>query len=477
MSQKICIIGGGPGGYVAAVRAAQLGAEVTLIEQDDLGGTCLHRGCIPSKIMRHAAELLEKLRKAEEFGLKLKGDLHADLKVLMEKKEKVIQNQVRGILRLLDHHKINYLRGFGTIEGPHRIKVKLPDGKTLEVPWESLILAPGSRTAGIPDFPFDGKRILSSDDALNLNEVPESILILGGGVIGCEFAFILDALGSQVIVVEALSRMLPLPSVDKGCSKILQREMKKRKIEFIVKSTVESIEEEGEKIRITIIPSPSATGARKRDGRPIVKEVAKLLVCTGRMPNTTGIGLEKIGARMDDKGWIVVDKGMKTSAPGVYAVGDALGPSKGMLAHIAWTEGGVAAENAAGGRKAMDYGVAPVAIFTMPEVAGVGLTESQARERGYRIRADSVHFRNLGKAHVIGELAGEAKIVSNAENRRILGVHMVGPHATDLIAEGALAIKSECTVDDLAETIHAHPTLAEIMVEVSHKALGRPLHG
>ena len=477
MSERICIIGGGPGGYVAAIRAAQLGAEVTLIEQDELGGVCLNRGCIPSKIMRHAAELLEKLHRAQEFGLKLNGNLHADLKSVMERKERVIQNQVKGIRRLLDHHKINYLKGFGTIKGPHCTTVKLLDGKILEVLWESLILAPGSRAAGIPAFPFDGKRILSSDHALNLHEVPESILIVGGGVIGCEFAFILDALGSQVIVVEALARMLPLPSVDEDCSKILQREMKKRKIGFMVNRTVERIEEEGEKIRITIVPSPLATDPRGRDRGPIIKEVAKLLVCIGRMPNTAGIGLERIGVRMDEKGWIVADEGMETSASGVYAVGDVLGPSKGMLAHVASTEGRVAAENAAGGTQAMDYRVAPVAIFTMPEVANVGLTEAQAREQGYHIRADSVLFRNLGKAQVIGELAGEVKIVSDAENRRILGVHMVGPHATDLIAEGALAIQSGCTVKDLAQTIHAHPTLAEIMLEASHKALDRPLHG
>ncbi len=477
MSQKICIIGGGPGGYVAALRAAQLGAEVTLIEGDKLGGVCLNRGCIPSKIMRHTAELLEKLHRAREFGLEIKGDFHADLKLLMERKERVIQNQEKGILRLLAHHKINYLRGFGTIEAPHCATVKLLDGKLLEAPWDSLILAPGARPADIPAFPFDGKRILSSDHALDLHEAPESILIVGGGVIGCEFAFILNALGSQVTVVEAFSRMLPLPSVDEDCSKTLQREMKKRKIGFMVNRTVERIEEKGGKIRITIAPSTLETDSGARDRGAIIKEAAKMLVCIGRAPNSAGIGLERIGVKTDEKGWIVADERMETSVSGVYAVGDVLGPSRGMLAHVASTEGRVAAENAVGGTQAMDYRVAPVAIFTMPEVANVGLTEARAREQGYQIRADRVLFRNLGKAQVIGELAGEVKIVSDAENGKILGVHIVGPHATDLIAEGALAIQSKCTVKDLAQTIHAHPTLSEIMLEASLKAMDEPLHG
>jgi dihydrolipoamide dehydrogenase len=477
MTTKITIIGAGPGGYVAAIRAAQLGAEVTVIEEDNVGGTCLNWGCIPSKIMITTAEMLEKLHRAQEFGLKLDGKALPDMQRLMARKEKVIQDQSKGILELFEHHKIRYLRGTGTIKDPGMALAQLEDGKTVEVPWDKLILASGTKPFDVPAFPFDGKRVLSSNHALGLEEVPESSVIVGGGVIGCEFAFILSSLGSQVTVVEALDRMLPLPSVDEDCSKVLQREMKKRKIKFIVKRTVDKVENIGEKLRVTIGPSPFIPDLKDKDKKPSTTEVDKMLVCIGRKPNTTGIGLEKLGLEMDEKGWVLANERMETNVPNVYAIGDVLGPPKIMLAHVASTEGLVAAENAMEGNRTMDYNVVPGAIFTTPEVANVGLSEAQAREQGYNVRAESVLFRSLGKAQVIGEIAGQAKIVSDAENGKILGVHIVGPHATDLIAEGTLAMKMGGTVTDLAQTIHAHPTLAEIMLETSFKALDRSLHG
>ncbi len=321
------------------------------------------------------------------------------------------------------------------------------------------------------------KKILSSNDALNLREIPESVLIAGGGVIGCEFAFILNALGAKVTVVEALSRILPLPSVDEDCSKVLEREMKKCKIKFFVHRTVEKIEHKGEKLRITISPSQFSDNPSEKDKKPLTEEADKILVCIGRKPLTTDIGLENIGVKKDEKGWIPVNENMETNVPGVYAIGDVLGPSGIMLAHVASAEGLVAAENAMGNTKKMNYDVVPGAIFTMPEVADVGLTEAQAREKCGNIRAETVLFRSIGKAHVMGEISGQAKIVSDAENGKILGVHIVGPHAADLIAEGTLAIQTGCTVKELAETIHAHPTLSEIMLEASFKSLDKSLHG
>ncbi|MGA2228309.1 MAG: dihydrolipoyl dehydrogenase [Syntrophobacteraceae bacterium] len=477
MAAKVAVIGAGPGGYVAAVRAAQLGAEVTVIEQDKVGGTCLNRGCIPSKIMITTAELLEKFHQAGEFGLRLEGKVFPDMQRLMARKEKVIQDQAKGILQLLDHHKIRYLRGKGIIEKQGLAVAQLEDGNNLEVPWDSLILAPGTQPFDFPAFPRDGEQVLSSDDALCLQEVPESIMILGGGVIGCEFAFLLSALGSRVSVVEALDRMLPLPSVDEDCSKVIQREMKKRKIQFMVKRTAQSVERSGGKLRVTIGPSPFIPDLGEREKQPLVVEVDKVLVCIGRRPCTQNMGLESIGVTLDPRGWIVADERMQTGVPGVYAVGDVLGPSKVMLAHVASMEGAVAAENAAGSGRSMDYGIVPGAIFTMPEVANVGLTEAQAREQGFPVRSDTVLFRTMGKAQVTGEIAGEAKIVSDAGTGRILGVHMVGARAADLIAEGTLALKMQCTVKDLAETIHAHPTLAEVMQEASLKAMDMSLHG
>lgn len=227
MTAKITIIGAGPGGYVAAIRAAQMGAEVTVIEKDNVGGTCLNWGCIPSKVMMITADIMKKFHKSREFGITLEGKVYPDMRGLMARKEKVIQDQAKGILRLLTHHKIRYLRGHGYIKGPHLAAVRQENGDILEVPWDRLILAPGTRPSDMPLFPYDGKKILSSNDALNLREIPESVLIVGGGVIGCEFAFILNALGAKVTVAEAMSRILPLPSVDEDCSKVLGREMKK----------------------------------------------------------------------------------------------------------------------------------------------------------------------------------------------------------------------------------------------------------
>ena len=477
MTSKITIIGAGPGGYVAAIRAAQLGAEVTLIEQDNVGGTCLNWGCVPSKVMRTSAEILEKFHRAQEFGINVTEKAYPDMQRLMARKEQVIRDHIKGIFKLLKHHKVSYLKGYAYIEGANSIKVKLPDNTIHEVPWDRLILAVGSQPLNITSFPFDGKKIISSNEALCLSEIPESLAIVGGGVIGCEFAFIFSALGSHVIVVEALSRLLPLPSVDENCSKVLQREMKKRKIKFIGNQTVERVEDKEGKCHVTIGPSPFDTIQKERGLTPQKVEVEKVLVCIGRKPNTANIGLEKLGVKTDENGWIIADERLQTSIPEVYAIGDVLGPAKIMLAHVASKEGLIAAENAMGRNRTMNYNLVPGAIFTMPEVANVGLTEAQAKKQGLNVRADTVLFRNVAKAQVIGEIAGEVKIVSDTETGRILGVHMIGPHATDLIGEGTLAIQMGCTVKELAETIHAHPTLAEIMVEASYKALGKALHG
>ncbi|MBW2096351.1 MAG: FAD-dependent oxidoreductase, partial [Deltaproteobacteria bacterium] len=383
MSVKIVIVGAGPGGYVAAVRAAQEGAEVTIIEKDEVGGTCLNRGCIPSKVMKTTAEMLDRFQRASEFGLAVHGPVIPDIQGLMTRKQKVVQDQVRGILKLLDHHKVRCLKGSGRIVAPDRIQVKMQGNDTEDVQWDRLILALGSEPMAIPGVPFDGKRIISSNEALNLTGIPDSVLIVGGGVIGCEFAFILSSLGSQVTVVEAMERLLPLPSVDEDCSKILQREMKKRKIRFMVNRTMESVDEKQGKLHVDIGPSPFAKDLKKKDLKPLSVDVGKVLVSVGRLPNTEDVGLEQIGVKTDQRGWIIANDRMETNIPSVYAIGDVLGPAKIMLAHVASAEGFVAAVNAMGGNREMDYEAVPGGIFTMPEVADVGLTERQARERGY----------------------------------------------------------------------------------------------
>lgn len=473
---KVTVIGAGPGGYVAAIRAAQSGAQVTLVEQDKVGGNCLHWGCIPSKVMKTAAELLERVKNGPDWGV-LAGDaVTIDLNRLMEKKRKVVQDQLDGITRLLAHHKVCLVSGSAFVQGPGVCRVETAEGRKMDIRSDRLILATGSQPSALKGFPFDGKRILSSDHVLEMTEVPKRIVIVGGGAIGCEFACILSAMGSRVHIVEAMGRLLPLDAVDEACSKVIQREMKKRKIDFTLDSVVGEVRSEGGNLSVALATSPSAAQKRNPFSLRLI-DADQVLVCVGRRPQIPPPWLEPLDVRRDDRGWVLVDETMQTTVPGIYAIGDMLGPSRPMLAHVASHEGTVAAENAMGESRQMAYGAVPSVVFTMPEVAGVGLTERQAREQGHPVRADSVLFRNLGKAQAMGEIAGEAKIVSNAENGRILGVHLVGAHAADLIAEGALAVRLGATVTDLAETIHAHPTLAEVIMETSLKALGRPIHG
>ena len=477
MTLKIAILGAGPGGYVAAIRAAQLGAEVTLVEKARIGGTCLNHGCIPSKIFKKSADLLENFKRAAEFGIKADSHPVCTMQALIARKESIIAGQQKGILTLLKNHTIQYVTGTGYIQGNNLLQVTDEQGNVSNIHWDRLILATGSRPLNIPAFPLDGRAILSSNDALALDHIPQSITIFGGGVIGCELACIFNAFGSRVTVVEGQDRLLPLPSVDRNCSTIIMREMKKRKIRVLVDRTVESATYAGDGLEIMIGPSPFATNLKEKEKQLIRENSEKLLVCIGRTPNSDDLGLTNIGVGVDEKGWIMVDETLRTSTPDVFAIGDVLGPAKVMLAHVASSEGAIAAENCLGAEKRMSYEIIPGAIFTMPEVANVGLSEEEARKRYQDVRADSVLFRTTGKAQVLGEIAGEAKIISRSGSGRIIGVHITGPHASDLIAEGTLAIRMGATVRDLAITIHAHPTLAEVLQETAFKAVGRPLHG
>lgn len=471
---KIAILGAGPGGYVAAIRAAQMGADVTLVEKGKLGGTCLNWGCIPSKVFKQTADALEALSNAEEFAVAGAGKGHCDIDLLIARKERIIGIQAGGIEALLKKHGVTLISGRGVIKGEHLLGVEESSGATREVAWDKLILATGSRPAVIPALAFDGRRILSSDDIFSIERIPQSLTIVGGGVIGCELACIFHGLGSKMTLIEAMERLLPLPAVDEDCSKLLLREMKKKKIRVLTGHTVETAVAGADQVELTlakIAAKKDDTAARQTESCEI------LLVCIGRTPNSHGIGLETIGVECDARGWVKADAHLCTTHEDVYAIGDLLGPSKVMLAHVASTEGEIAAANCLGGNQEMHYDVIPSAIFTMPEIGTVGLSEAEARLRFSNVRADSVLFRTLGKAQIIGEIAGQAKIVSESGTGRILGVHIAGPHATDLIAEATLALRKNTTLSDLAETIHAHPTLAEIMLETSLKALDRPLHG
>lgn len=477
MADTIIVIGGGPGGYIAALRAASLGGNVTLIEKENLGGTCLNWGCIPSKIMKHSADLFLKFQKADQLGITHTGDISFNMVSLMERKNKILDTQRKGIESLLRNQKVSIIKGTGKIQAHGMVRVDDGSGVPMDIHYDKLIIASGTVPLDVPDFPFDHDNILSSNDVLEINSIPDSILIAGGGVIGCEFAFIFAALGSQVTIVEAMSRILPLPSVDEACSKLLLKEMKKKKIKVMTDTVVTGTELSGNTINIHLDDSPFTDNRNPKKLGPRKIQTSKLAVCIGRKPLSSELGLDTIQVKTDRRGWIQANEFMETSVKDVYAIGDILGPSKVMLAHVASHEGIVAAENAMGGHRPMNYNVIPSAIFTMPEIGTAGISESEALEKGISYETFSVNFRSLGKAQAIDEIAGEVKMIVDKNDQTILGVHIIGPHATDIIAEAALAIQTKTTVEKLARTIHAHPTLSEIMGEVAFKAAGIQLHG
>ena len=477
MATKIIVIGGGPGGYVAALRAAALGGDVTLVEKEHLGGTCLNWGCIPSKIMKNTADIFLNFLKAENFGISLKGTVCPDMTALMEKKNKILESQRKGIAALLQKNRIVLEQGRAAIKSIGLVEVMSEDGSKKELGYDKLIIATGTKPLNVPDFPFDHQHILSSNDILQLSKIPESMVIVGGGVIGCEFAFIFSALGSRVTIVEAMSRLLPLPSVDEEISKLLLREMKKKKISVFCDTIVKSADIDADSVSVNLGVSPFTDNPNPKKLKTPVLDTQKMAVCIGRKALSADLGLEKIDLATTPQGWIDVDDYMETSVSGVYAIGDILGPQKVMLAHVASYEGMIVAQNAMGEKEIMSYDAVPGAIFTMPEIGTVGLSQTQAAKEGYAVDAVTVNFRTLGKAQAIDELAGTAKMIVEKGSNKVLGVHLIGAHATDLVAEATLAIQKGLTAQDIAHTIHAHPTLAEIMGELSLKTCGIPIHG
>ena len=471
MSKRITILGAGPGGYVAALHAAQLGAQVTVIENDNLGGTCLNWGCIPTKTMKSSAEAIRKVQGLSDYGIELIGRVRPDFQAIMKRKDRVVTSLVGGIAKAFKAGKIQLITGTGKIVDPHLVQVTDIGGDTHEVSGDCLILATGSRPQDLPNIQFDGTTILSSNDILNLEQMPKRIVILGGGVIGVEFAFIFKHLGSQVTVVEALDRLIPLPSIDADMSKTLMREMKKSKIGVHLNTTIEAIETDtGGGIRTTMGPSPFEGPSPKSATKQKVLEADALFLTVGRAPNSDDIGLRRMGIAMDERGWVRADEKMETNIKDVYAIGDVLGPSKIMLAHVASMEGLVAVENCLGAGRSMDYRAVPSGIYTFPEVADVGLTQQEAEAAGIDHRSVTFLFRELGMSHAKGELSGQIKMVSERKSGRILGVHIIGEHATELIAEAVLAIQTGLRAHDLAQTIHAHPTLTEGLWETARLA-------
>ena len=438
---KLTIIGGGPGGYTAAFAAAKAGVEVTLVERAHLGGTCLHTGCIPTKTLRSSADALDTVARLREFGIA--GDCAAtpDMSAIVARKRKVTATLQTGLEKTAAQLKVRVVRGDAEFVGAGLVRVASVDG-SLEIAGDRVILATGS-------------------SPLELQTVPEHLVVVGGGVIGCELAFIYRAFGAKVTVIEGQGRLLPLPSVDGEISRLLLREMKKKGIAVELSHTVSRVTPCDGGAAVEIAPFPTGAG----DSR--VLNASAVCVTVGRVPNTAG--LAEAGIALDQRGWIVVDDTLETSVPGVYAIGDVTGPRRIMLAHMAAAEAHTAVHNILHPekKKVQSYTVVPSAIFTSPEIGDVGLTEEQAREQGIAARSAVFQFRELGKAQAMGALSGLFKIVAEEGTSKLLGVHIAGAHASDLIAEATFALQKGCSARGLFETIHAHPTLSEGLYEAA----------
>ncbi len=456
---KLAVLGAGPGGYVAAIKAAQLNAQVTVIESAEVGGTCLNWGCIPTKTMLASSEMLSKARELDKFGIEFNGGFVPNLAKIIERKNKVVSTQVKGIRSLFKNRGITIKEGRGVLVSPKAIEVRSKDGDAESVEADAIIIATGSRPAQFSAFPFDGKNILSSTEALELTEIPKSLLIVGAGVIGCEFACIYRELGTEVTIVEMLPRAIA--TEDHEISELLEKELKKKKIRLITGVTGENIAIKDDGVHTFL-----------SDGKELVSE--KVLVSIGRALNSTNIGLEALDINRGKRGEIIVNNRMETNVPGVYAIGDVTGGM--MLAHTASREGIVAAKNIMGINTVMNYTVVPAAIFTSPEIASVGIREHQALEKGIKYRTGHFPFRGLGKAHAMGEISGLIKLIAEESSDKLIGAHIIGAHASDLIHEAALAIKAGLTITDIADTIHAHPTLAEGIMEAAEDLHGEAVH-
>ncbi|MBI4285566.1 MAG: dihydrolipoyl dehydrogenase [Chloroflexi bacterium] len=457
MSKRVTVMGGGMGGYGAAIRAAQLGAQVVLIEKDALGGTCLNRGCIPTKALLHSANMFALMKKAQTLGVSAK-EVSLDYAAVLRRKEAIVSRLVGGVSSLMRKNKIRVIKGTGSLADAQTVVVT---GTDEAIRGDAIIIATGARPALLPIKGIDQPGVIISDDALVLPEVPASLFIIGGGAVGLEFAQIFHRLGSKVTVAELLSHILP--AQDAEIAGILHESLAKSGIEIFTEANVTGIE---------------TTDKNERKVRFVTKQgeqertVAKVLVAVGRKPNTEGLGLEKAGIKLE-RGRITVNAHMETSVRGVYAVGDVVGGM--MLAHVAMSEGTCAAENILGQDSVMRYSTIPSCIYTSPEIATVGLTEAEARKEDPNIKVGRFPFMANGRALILDESEGMVKIITNRYGE-VVGVSIIGPEATELIAEVTLARHFEAGMADIISCIHAHPTLSEVIREAAMSTEGRAVH-
>ena len=458
----LVIVGSGPGGYVAAIRASQLGMKVACVETADLGGVCLNIGCIPTKSLLSSALLANEVKEGEKHGIKAEG-LTFDLGPARERSGKVADQMRRGVGHLFKKNDVTHVQGYGRLAGKGKVEVETEDG-TRTLSADHVILATGSRPRSLPFLEIDEERVISSTGALRQEEAPESLFIVGAGAIGMEFADIFDAFGTKVTIVEALDRILPLE--DAEVSKLMERVYKKRGMEIFTSARLQGAEVGDDGVSVTFTDA---------EGEEHEMTVDKVLLAVGRQPNTEDLGLDSVGLETDDGGFLEVDETMATSAEGVYAIGDCAG--RQLLAHKASHEGIVCVEHIAGeGHHTVDYDNIPNCTYCHPEVASVGLTEEQAKEQGFDVEVGKFPWVGVGRAVAAGHTDGFIKVVRDKKYSEILGAHIVGPHATELIAEFVLGRHLESTVEEMERAIHPHPTLSEGVAEGALAALGRPIH-
>lgn len=459
LSADLTIIGGGPGGYVAAIRAAQLGAQVALVEMDQVGGCCLNRGCIPTKALLRSTEALSLAQSGKEFGFEV-SSVVANFAQMQQRSQRVVQQLVKGVEYLLKQRQVTLVRGKGRFLERDVVSVDTGEGEQI-VRAPKTVIATGSVPAMVPIPGADGAGVITSDDAVQLTEAPRSLAVIGAGAVGTEWAVIFADLGAKVTVLEMMAHVLPLEDAEVAGE--LARGLRKRKIDVFCPAKVTEIRdaERGKEIEFSY----------KEETKSVVAE--KVLMAVGRTPYTEGLGIEELGVEMDRRA-IKANERLETSVSGIYAIGDVTGGI--LLAHVASQEGKVAVANALGQDAVMDYRAIPGCVFTRPEVASVGLTEDAAREQGHEVKVGKFPFRASGKAQTLGERDGLVKVVADAKSEVVLGVQMCGPHVTELLPEAVLAVQHEMTVSQIAETIHAHPTLSEVTWEAVEDVLGMAIH-
>ena len=462
MSQfDVTVIGSGPGGYVAAIRAAQLGFKTAIIEKyPTLGGTCLNVGCIPSKALLDSSEHFETAKhKFEGFGIEI-NEPKANLGRMIQRKNEVVDQTTKGVQFLMDKNKITVFEGVGSFEDATHIKVTKNDGSSETIESKYTIIATGSKPSTLPFITLDKERVITSTEALNLKEIPQKLLVIGGGVIGLELGSVYLRLGSEVTVIEFMDKIIP--GMDGALSKELQKVLKKQGMKFELSTAVSAVERNGDTVKVT---------AKNKKGEEVFFEGDYCLVSVGRKPYTEGLGLEKAGVELDERGRVKVNDHLQTNVANIYAIGDVI---KGaMLAHKAEEEGVFVAESLAGQKPHINYNLIPGVVYTWPEVAGVGKTEEQLKEEGVAYKVGSFPMRALGRSRASGDTDGFVKILADEKTDEILGYHMIGARAADLIAEGVTAMEFRASAEDLSRMSHAHPSYAEAVKEAALDATGK----